>query len=244
MTNSIIKPTVGRVVWFRPSPNSVEPSFIRHNDGQPYAATIARVWNDALVNLTVFDANGFPHSRTSVPLLQAGGGGFVPVGMYCEWMPYQKGQAAKAEAAEKELAQEPQGFHPTQRQQLEYALVSGAASHLAQVPKQAGEIASDIKVVLNELYPEPVLTNPHTGAARDSRDVASDPQATLCVKPGDPRKTAPIALSVIDPGPDSLEREIQAKAGAVATSLRLGFHAAQLARRRRGCKRPPHARPR
>lgn len=57
-----------------------------------------------------------------------------------------------------------------------------------------------------------VLTNPHTGTPRDSRDVASDTQATLCVKPGEPLKAAPIALPVIDPGPDFLEREIQAKA--------------------------------
>jgi len=111
------------------------------------------------------------------------------------------------------------------------------------------------------------LCNPHTGALRDPRDVASDPQAILCTKPGEPLKAAPgpvvfgdeehvavprgligaacsaiehkregtstlaelrrytfgdksaalpqaasIALPVVDPGPDSLEREIQAKA--------------------------------
>lgn len=101
------------------------------------------------------------------------------------------------------------------------------------------------------------LCNPHTGALRDPRDVASDPQAILCTKPGEPLKAAPgpvafgdeehvavprglicaacsaiehkregkntvaelrrytfgdlsaaatVALPVIDPGPDSLER--------------------------------------
>lgn len=231
MTQSIIKPTVGRVVWFYPSQNTGEAGFARHAEGGgPYAAFIAHVWSDHLVNLSVLDANGVAHSRTSVPMYH--GECDVPEHAFCGWMPYQKGQAAKTEAAEKELVQEPKGFHPTQRQQLEYALVSGAASHLAQVPNQAGGIANGIKVVLNELYPEPVLANPHTGAPRDSRDVASDPQATLCVKPGEPLKAADLSgfsarevyrgkdridivltnLPVIDPAPDSLEREIEAKA--------------------------------
>lgn len=231
MTQSIIKPTVGRVVWFYPSQNTGEAGFARHAEGGgPYAAFIAHVWSDHLVNLSVLDANGVAHSRTSVPMYH--GECDVPEHAFCGWMPYQKGQAAKTEAAEKELVQEPKGFHPTQRQQLEYALVSGAASHLAQVPNQAGGTANGIKVVLNELYPEPVLANPHTGAPRDSRDVASDPQATLCVKPGEPLKAADLSgfsarevyrgkdridivltnLPVIDPAPDSLEREIEAKA--------------------------------
>lgn len=60
-----------------------------------------------------------------------------------------------------------------------------------------------------------MLNNPHTGTPRDPRDprdVASDPQAILCVKPGEPLKAATVTLPVVDPGPDSLEREIQAKA--------------------------------
>ena len=100
MTNPIIKPTVGRVVWFHPSWLACEPGFARHQGGQPYAAIIASVWSEALVNLSVFDANGAAHSRTSVPFMRDGD--CVPGnGFYCEWMPYQKGQAAKAEAAEK-----------------------------------------------------------------------------------------------------------------------------------------------
>lgn len=174
MNSPIIKPTIGRVVWFHPSEFTGEAGFARHGNDQPYAAIIAHVWGDAMVNLTVFDAKGAAHSRTSVALVQDGspvpGGGF-----YCEWMPYQKNQAAKAEAAQ---ATEPVG-HPilTQRDQLEYVLVSGAAGRLAEAPHEAAGIAAGIKNVLNALRPTNVKIDATT-----------------------------ITLPVIDPGPDSLER--------------------------------------
>jgi hypothetical protein len=66
-----------------------------HIDGRkPLAAIIAHVFNDALVNLAVFDSNGMSHSRTSVPLVQAGEAK-PEHGYFCSWMPYQVGQAAK-----------------------------------------------------------------------------------------------------------------------------------------------------
>ncbi len=90
----MIKPTVGRVVWYWPKDE--KPT-------QPYAAIIARVWSDTCVNLAIFDANGnaIAGPPTSVLLLQEGnerpsGGGF------CEWMPYQIGQAKKHEAEKHE----------------------------------------------------------------------------------------------------------------------------------------------
>ncbi|OWY35285.1 hypothetical protein CEJ45_08410 [Herbaspirillum aquaticum] len=68
-------------------------------------ALISRVWNDRLINIGGFDADGKPFSATSVPLIQ----GDEPEGQelpqfYAEWMPYQKGQAAKTEALEKQTA--------------------------------------------------------------------------------------------------------------------------------------------
>lgn len=90
-------PTVGRVVWFTPSVNDN----ISRNGDQKLAAIITCVWSDTCVNLSVFDANGAVHSRTSVPLLQDDM--TKPDGYYCEWMPYQKGQAAKTEELEKKL---------------------------------------------------------------------------------------------------------------------------------------------
>lgn len=92
------KPTVGRVLLFTPSANDT----ITRNGKLPLAAIIACIWSDTCVNLAVFDANGAAHSRTSVPLIQDESP--KPDGYFCEWMQYQKGQAAKTEELEMKLA--------------------------------------------------------------------------------------------------------------------------------------------
>lgn len=97
MSNPIV-PTVGRVVWFTPSHDSVRPRIA----GLPLAAMIVGVWSDTCVNLAVFDANGDSFGQTSVPLIQDETA-IKPDGFYAEWMPYQKGQAAKTEALEQKL---------------------------------------------------------------------------------------------------------------------------------------------
>ena len=92
----IIKPTVGRIVWYTPCEQDAELGMVQHDKTLPLPAIVTHVWGDRMVNLTVFDSNGFSHPRTSVTLVQDGD----PVsdhGRYCEWMPYQKGQAAKNE---------------------------------------------------------------------------------------------------------------------------------------------------
>lgn len=48
-----------------------------------------------MVNLMVIDPNGNTYPQTSVTLWQ-GGDGQKPEGRYCEWMPYQIGQAKAA----------------------------------------------------------------------------------------------------------------------------------------------------
>ena len=93
----IIKPTVGRVVWFNQCTPDVFPGSHEYR-----AAIVAYVFSDRLVNLMVIDANGNTHSRTSITLVQDGDE--VPTWAHCVWMPYQKGQAAKTEALEKEIA--------------------------------------------------------------------------------------------------------------------------------------------
>jgi hypothetical protein len=88
----VIKPTIGRVVWFW------DRSADMPRQPQAHAALVTYVHSDTMVNLVVFDAGGNSHPRTSVHLLQEDCE--APVGPYCEWMPYQKGQAAKTEALE------------------------------------------------------------------------------------------------------------------------------------------------
>ena len=81
----MIKPTVGRVVWY-------------HRRGvtdNVCAAIVCFVWNDRMVNLAAFDTNGNLFPATSVTLVQEGDA--VPLaGPYCEWMPYQKQVASGA----------------------------------------------------------------------------------------------------------------------------------------------------
>lgn len=87
----VITPTIGRQVWFW----NAAPS---NREEQPCAATVVYVWNDRMVNLQVIDHGGEARSRTSVPLRQPEDP--TPGGMFCEWMPFQVGQA-KAQEAEK-----------------------------------------------------------------------------------------------------------------------------------------------
>lgn len=91
----MIKPSVGRVVWF--TPYTVLPAdFLMIDAKQPCSASVAYVWNDRLVNLTVSDHYGYTHAFTSVRLLQDDDA--KPEGGYfASWMPYQVGQAKKHE---------------------------------------------------------------------------------------------------------------------------------------------------
>lgn len=78
----MIKPTVGRVVWFYPSGSNA--TF------QPLAAIVAHVWSDTCVNLAIFDANGVPMPKPPTSVLLVQEGNEVPSGgHYCCWMPYQ-----------------------------------------------------------------------------------------------------------------------------------------------------------
>jgi len=92
----MIKPTVGRVVWFIPKESSHSFGF-SVNAGKEHAAVVAYVHSDTCVNLSVIDANGNHFCRTSVQLVQEGEK--VPEWDHCRWMPYQIGQA-KAQQAE------------------------------------------------------------------------------------------------------------------------------------------------
>ena len=71
-----MKPTVGRIVHFKPRP------------GVTHAAIITFVHSDTCVNLAVFDSNGGSDGKTSVQLV-APGQPKPEFGFFCEWMPYQ-----------------------------------------------------------------------------------------------------------------------------------------------------------
>ncbi len=97
----MIVPTVGRIVHYRPYPLDAIP---HRSNGDPLAAIVVAVNDSRNVNLTIFDCIGHLHPLTGVTLLQdddpapASGG-------YCEWMAFQKGQAAKTEALAAKLSQ-------------------------------------------------------------------------------------------------------------------------------------------
>ena len=114
-------------------------------------------------------------------------------------------------------------LNTTKRDQLEQVLVSDVAIELAKDPSKAKSLAEGIKSFLDALRPQPVLYNPHTGAARDPRDVASDPQAILCVKPGEPLKAAAITAPELSASA-KVDRYIEAvkASGQYAAQLEAG----------------------
>ena len=89
----MIKPTIGRVMWYWP---------VKDQRGdQPWAAIVTHVWGDHMVNIAAFSPNGAHTSFTSVPIVQDGSPYTVGDSPYCEWMPYQIGQAKKHEEENK-----------------------------------------------------------------------------------------------------------------------------------------------
>jgi hypothetical protein len=86
----MIKPSIGRVVWFY---------LDKAKQTQPFPALISFVHNDRCVNLAYFDASGFNGQATSVTLRQEEDGPLPETGQFCCWMPYQQAQAKKHEGA-------------------------------------------------------------------------------------------------------------------------------------------------
>lgn len=93
-----MKPTVGRIVYYVPHSNVAQVGFHAPAAGEPLAALIAAVHHDGTLNLSVSDAEGYPHNRLDVPLFIERNEG-PEGGNFAYWMPYQIQQAAKAESA-------------------------------------------------------------------------------------------------------------------------------------------------
>ena len=94
------KPIVGSMVHFTPGLGDGIPQL-----DQPLAATIAYVYNDREVSLTVSDVNGNTHGRLNVPLLQDGDEApSDPDTAYCWWPDDRDDQAAKGDVPETQIA--------------------------------------------------------------------------------------------------------------------------------------------
>ena len=97
--STLIKPTIGRKVWFWPNsshigvPAQAQPE--SQDPNQAMDATIVFVHGDRCVNLLVVDHTGATWPVRSVTLQQEGDPTIQ--GMYAQWMPYQTGQAKKIE---------------------------------------------------------------------------------------------------------------------------------------------------
>jgi hypothetical protein len=119
----MIEPTVGRIVWYHPDEVDVAPLIIKGDEiatpmmvsvsGQPFMAQVVCVRESGKVNLLVTDHLAQTHKRLDVTLVQDED--TTPMfGAWCEWMPYQKGQAAATAAVESVLAKaiEPKPVEP------------------------------------------------------------------------------------------------------------------------------------
>jgi hypothetical protein len=93
-----IVPTVGRVVWFTPSRLTGDYGFTHIDSRKPLAAIVAHVFNDCLVNLSVFDSNGTPFSRTSVQLCRRRGQAGTRLFLLLDALPGRAGREARGSA--------------------------------------------------------------------------------------------------------------------------------------------------
>lgn len=92
----MIPPTVGRVIWVWPSADVRSHAIL--DPTQPFTASIAYVHSDTDINVAGADHLGTSFQAQHVPLWD--GETERPAVVCWQWMPYQKGQAAKTEALE------------------------------------------------------------------------------------------------------------------------------------------------
>lgn len=93
----MIEPTIGRIVWFWPGDKLPSRAFTVIDRAQPCRADIVFVHAIDRCNLAVTDHAGLAWTVAHVRLEQHEGA--AGNGPYCEWMPFQKGQAKAAEVA-------------------------------------------------------------------------------------------------------------------------------------------------
>lgn len=90
---SEIDPTIGRKLYmFYSASSPLPPGMVVQDRTKPLDANIVWVNSSTNVNLAGFDHIGNPFRQTSVSLTPAGAHGNGN-SVWCEWMPYQVGQA-------------------------------------------------------------------------------------------------------------------------------------------------------
>lgn len=152
----MIEPTIGRIVWFHPHPDAPNQKL----SGQPHAAKIAHVNADGTINLGCLNSLGLPYAATNVRLIQEGQ--VAPIAAaYAEWMPYQKGQAAKTEQLQS---------------QVETAKTATATGAAPAAPAQAPTATTTAPAPT--ATPEPVAPTPGPSAAPTEATAAAAGTAT------------------------------------------------------------------
>ncbi len=160
----MIKPTIGRVVWFFPSIAFMASINHAYSDPtQPLAAIVSYVWSDEMVNLSVHDQNGKQFNVTSVPLLQEGEPPILGASFHAEWMPYQAAQAKKDAMAS-------EGKPDKSTTELELERVNGHAITLQGSLDQAGRELAGARLQIESL--QDLLSSARVIAQRNGEDTA------------------------------------------------------------------------
>lgn len=90
----MIKPTVGRKVWYWPHPiHDAAMNIV--DDQQPLDATVLCAHGDDRISVQVIDHRGHTHFIAYCFLSQPENNTNPADAGYCEWMPYQVGQSQK-----------------------------------------------------------------------------------------------------------------------------------------------------
>jgi hypothetical protein len=152
----MIKPTVGRVVWFYPPVDDG-----RDPNGQPLAAMIAKVIDDRHINIGALFGDGTPFAVQDVVLVQEGDQ-VDPDQAHACWMPYQVGQAAKAEKLELQLAGSGESKDQPTGAELTKRLTNFAAPPIVPLPWGADPAAS--ATADGQKAPGPALNGTTAGA--------------------------------------------------------------------------------
>lgn len=181
----MIQPGIGRLVHYRP--DGADPA------AQPHAAIVILVNNERSVNLACFSPAGTYYHREEAPLLQDDD--VAPAtGGYAEWMPFQKGQAVKTEAAESDLQ--------PRLAAIEQLLNAGGPIHTlvadmaTGIDGKLGEVRTDVDAKFKEVgdYLLQKFTEIEQRIASPALTVAADPLApALEGADANPAGAAPLA---------------------------------------------------